>query len=211
MKRITLCLLAALGLALVPSLAAASDPGGAALRGILQDTRLQTNDLMRSCAAEQGLATTGESIFLSSDDSVAAIMATQGADKLTRDDLAVWRTIGIIDVAGPPDAQAPSGVFTVRVQADPGKTRGKFQIVDKDGSIVQEGEMTIEEAGEEPAPAGEWHAYPCYYPYYPYFRIYPYYYYGCHWWYYHWPWGHIRFRYCWWPYYGCCWWYRCCW
>ena len=211
MRRITLCLMAALGLALVPSLASATDPGGAALREILQGTRAQTNDLMRTCAAEQGLATFGESIFLSSDDSVAAIIATEGADKLTRADLAVWRTIGIIDVAGPPDAQSPSGVFTVRVQADLGKTRGKFQIVDKDGMVVQEGEMTIEEAAEDPAPDGEWHAYPCYYPYYPYFRIYPYYYYGCHWWYYHWYWGHIRFRYCWWPYYGCCWWYRCCW
>lgn len=227
MKRLVLCCLS-LAL-LLPTLAAGQ--AAQSLRNIAAETRAQTTDLLTQEAGRLGVPVSGESTFLDAQESSAAIIPVAGIENLTRDSLANWTTIGVITVAGPPDAQSPSGSFTVRVQAAPGTTRGQFQIVDSLGNVVQEGEMSIEDAPADEVPpegaaatgavalkkgalesATDAYHYPgCFYPYAPYFRIYPYYYYGCHWWWYKWHWGHLRFRYCWWPYYGCCWWWRCCW
>lgn len=205
---------------LAPAFAVAQDADR--LREIAAQTKSSTNILLKEAAARHKVQVSGDSVFTTSDDSSAAIMPVAGTELLTRQDLQSWKTIGVITVAGPPDAASPSGSFSVRVQAAPGTTRGKYQIVDEAGLVVNEGEMTIEDAPSDAAATAAVEkdaklisatgdlAYPqCYYPYG--FRIFPYYYWGCNWWYYKWPWGYLRFHYCWWPYYGCCWWWRCCW
>jgi hypothetical protein len=228
MKRLVLC---CLSLALfLPALAGGQETTQS-LRDIAASTRSQTTALLNREAGTLGVPVSGQATFLDAQESIAAIIPVAGVENLTRDSLAVWTTIGVISVAGPPDAQSPSGSFSVRVKAAPGSTRGQFQIVDSAGNVVQEGELSIEDApadevssadgfeagavtpkkGDLESSTSAFHSPGCFYPYAPYFRIYPYYYYGCHWWWYKWHWGHLRFRYCWWPYYGCCWWWRCCW
>lgn len=181
---------------LVPAVAGAQEADK--LREIAAGTTASANAVLKDAAAKQKVEVTGDAVFVTSDDSSAAIAPVKGIENLTRQDLATWKTIGVFTAAGPPDATSPSGSFSVRVQANPGSTRGQFQIVDEAGTVVQEGELTIEDAPTAVAvPA-------CYYPYG--FRIFPYYYWGCHWWWYRWPWGYLNFHYCWWPFYRCCWW-----
>lgn len=227
MKRLMLC---CLSLALfLPVLAAGQEADR--LREIAASTRAEATNLLKEEAGALKVPVSGEAVFLDAQESSAAILPVAGIESLTRESLADWTTIGVISVAGPADAESPSGSFSVRVKAAPGSTRGQFQIVDAAGNVVQEGELSIEDAPAEEAGAqakafpmspvtgkkgvldsttSAFHFPACYYPYAPYFRIYPYYYYGCHWWWYKWHWGHLRFRYCWWPYHGCCWWWRCC-
>lgn len=204
---------------LAPTLAVAQDADR--LREIAVQTKESTNALLQEAAVRHKVEVIGDSVFATSDDSSAAIMPVAGTELLTRQDLATWKTIGVITVAGPPDADSPSGSFSVRVQANPGSTRGQFQIADEAGLVVEEGELTIEDAPSDAAATAameknaklisttaEFHYPLCYYPYG--FRIFPLYHWGCHWWYYKWHWGYLRFHYCWWPH-GCCWWWRCCW
>ncbi len=204
----------------------AADGSGEQLRALADDTRAQAGDLLSSCAADRGLATQGEPVFLATEDTASVLMPLAGVESLTRADLADWTDIGIFTASGPIDASAPSGTFTVRVQAKPGSTVGQFEIVDADGLVVQSGEISItddpdammtepdttEPAVFEPGSGGSmlpkddihFGSPYCYYPYYWHWRIYPYYYHGCYWWWYRWPWGHLNFRYCWWPsYYHC--------
>lgn len=207
------------------------------IHGLLSETQAKSAEVLQKCAASQGVTTSGTPVLLATEGSSAAIVPVEGIADLKRDDLNDWKTLGVFSAQGPEGADAPSGTFTIRAQADPGSEKGKFQIVDANGKVVQEGEMDIEIAPEGSAAkgAGQLFApsavgmppgkpgagdklvsgYPCaYYPFYYYpFYIHPYYYYGCHYWVYSWPWGHLRLRYCWWPwyYYYPCWWYGYCW
>lgn len=217
----------------------AVDDGGAALRALADSARTQAADGLKACAAQQGLAASGEAVLLSTQDTASAIMPLAGVETLTRADLEQWTKIGIVTLSGPAGADAPSGTYTVQVRVDPGANTGEYQFVDDLGIVVQNGELSISdepvESQQPAAPAavtsndptalplehpnaalqtvtGANHLGPyCYYPlYYP-FRIYPYYYHACYWWYYRWPWGFLRFRWCWWPtYYWCTRWFRCC-
>lgn len=223
-----------LSLAATGSPALADDGSGEILRELAIDARAQAGDLLLSCAEQRGLQAQGEPVYLTTEDSAAVLMPLAGVESLTRADLANWTNIGIFTAAGPADAEAPSGTFVVRVRAEPGSTVGQFEIVDGAGVVVQSGELTINDDPDDPdsvptasqpasQPVGsleeilrgsgpttsttdQLHGFwpYCYYPYYWHWRIYPYYWHGCHWWWYRWPWGHLRFRYCWWPsYYHC--------
>ncbi|MDY7092115.1 MAG: hypothetical protein SX243_04000 [Acidobacteriota bacterium] len=206
--------------------AQANDPNGNGLRALTNNYTAQVETQLSQCASDLGVPVAGNLSVVTGDNSTAAFMPVAGVEDLTRSDLATWTTVGIFTAAGPADAEAPSGTFTVQVQAALGSTNGEFRILDSVGAVVQSGEMTITEDADATPPSqtpdqtlvgdienltDEYHYgcpwyYPYYYPYY--FRYYPYYWYGCYWWHYQWWWGKLQFRYCWWPNRYC---HRCCW
>lgn len=212
---LTLC---ALSLVLAMPAAQAGDAGSAQLQALTQNYQTQVDDQLRQCASQQGLSTYSQSSIVTGEDSTAAFVPVAGVESLTREDFASWRTVGIFIANGPSDAEAPSGTFTVQIQAPLGSTNGEFQILSTDGTVVQSGDITITEDHDATPPTSAleqsfndsldslsdkyhygycpWY-YPYYYPYW--FHYYPYYYYGCYWWHYRWWWGKFAFRYCWWP------------
>jgi hypothetical protein len=217
-------------LILLPSLAQAQDVCGGSssdvMAEIAQSARDSATEVLASCAAAQGLKTSGQATLTIAAGTSAAIIPLAGVESLTREDLDSWQTIGLFAASPPDRAEAPGGTFIVRVKAPKGSSTGNFQIVDESGKVVQEGELTVamntsvDSAGPASSlatnpgalgsPSNASYPY-CYYPYGPYFGLYPYYYYGCYWWTYGWGWGYIRFHYCWWPFHPYCWWYYPCW
>ena len=198
------------------------DPAGGGLAGIADDAQSKATELLRNCANEMGIETSGQAVFSVAEDTSAAIIPVAGADKLSRADLADWQAVGVVVSTAPSDTNVNAKFpLLIEVQAKIGTTQGCFRISDADGRVVQEGEMTIEEAPDDKSSAfqnGETvdKALYCYYPYWSYFRIYPRYWFGSWYWYYRYPWGYYRFYWNWYYYPGyCCgsywwwWWWRC--
>jgi hypothetical protein len=200
---------------------------------VVNEAQAKAGEILTGCAQNQGVDVGGTPVVLAVDGSSAAIIPGAKVKDLTRDSFKDWQTLGVFTAQAPKGAEAPSGTFTLRAQAEPGKESGKFQVVDDKGKVVQEGEMKIQMAPEDSASSGKAGALPpgflppsglktpgganqkLYYGYYPPFYYYPfyihpYYYYGCYYWVYSWPWGHAVFHYCWWPWYPY-WWYNYCW
>jgi len=173
----------------------------------------QATDFMTQCADEFGVPVEGVAVMSTVEDTSAAAMAAAGISELKREDFdGKWVDLGMISVSGPKasptgDPTQPSGTYRVRVKATAGSSQGCFQIVNADGEVVQEGDMTIEVApvDKSGATSGGDFPYYCVYPYWGYFRIYPRYWWGYWWWRWRWPWGYIRFHWWWWrPYWNCC-------
>lgn len=237
-----------LGFALVTLLAAvpalAQDPSADLLAQQTQELRDAMTGSLNAAAANLGLALdpSPPSISTSSEAS-AALIPIFNIGYLRRIDLVTWTPVAILAAShtldpindGVPEVAA--GTYTVEVQAPANSTIGEFRIVDQDGAIVMQGDMTVtEEPNEEPSAAPQQpasmegtpvsvdenglltplhsHAHhlgcPWYYPYLRpfYFRHYPTYKHGCHVWHYRWWWGKLHFRYCWFPSRHC---HQCCW
>lgn len=206
--------------------ALANDPGGLAIGALASSARIQATAELNSCAAAQGLSLEGEASVHTQTDTALAFMPIKGIGNFTRDTFVNWTTIGIFSAQGPADAEAPSGDFQVQVRADVNASIGELQIIDSTGLVVQAGDIAIDVDPDGTAPGApvaqdtqnplngqaagvDGKGYFLYYGfhcpwYYPYFA--PYYYrpfigykHGCYNWYIRWWWGHIAFRYCWYP------------
>ncbi len=189
------------------------------LSEVAADAQARATQFLKDCASSLGVGVEGNAVISIAEDTTSAVMPAEGVSELTRADFNdKWVTLGVISVTAPvsPNGEPvqPGGTYTVRAKATAGSSQGCFQIVDVDGKIVQEGDMTIEVAPEDKASAGD--AYYCYYPYWRWFRIYPRYWWGYWHWHWRWRWGYLRIYWWWWhPYWNCCgpwywWWYwRC--
>ena len=215
----------ALAGALVALPAAASDP--ASMGDLGAAIRAQAGAELQACAQSQGIELGGDTTFISQEESTMVFMPVAGIEAMKREQLTEWTVIGMFTAQGPPDAEVQSGTVTVQVKVDKMSTNAEVRFLDEAGNVVQEVDATLDTDPDavDPAQTGVdtnaasmpfdpkslgdagKHYYfarfrcPWFFPYFaPYtFRYWPGYKHGCYRWYYRWWWGHLHFRYCWWP------------
>lgn len=202
------------GLAL--TLPAAGQGDADFIGGLGAETRIQAFESLKASAAQQGLELEDDATFLTQGESTIVFAPVARIGYFVRAQFANWTTVGVFTALGPADAEQASGTFRaeVRAKSEHG-SEAQFRIVSQNGEIVQEGDTVLDTNPDNESPAttgldakppeGKYYlarfGCPWYYPYFRpyYYRAWPYYKNGCYWYGYRWWWGHLHFRFCWWP------------